>query len=205
MQPDDYENIQRRFCSNSSHGGGDLTRMGQRAVRNAVEALQWLHPSILCVGCGDGAEMQAMKDAGMAADQLLGVEVVDTRVETAKSRGFNVVHSSAEDMIEHVDGEYDIYVGHTLEHTYDLLKAINSIKSLCSKRIVIIVPIEFRGTSGNKAHFTPVRSLGWLYDVFSPFNPKVDKETWKVLLAMYRYNLESEGIMVLEKIPYIHG
>lgn len=202
--PENYEQIQRRFTSNSRG-----TRMGRRVLENVKECAKYLDPKIptLCVGCGDGYEIECLQAAlsthhirnniatfdSMPTIDVVGIEVSQERVNTAKKRGFNVFQGTAEDLhnVALNRTKYNIYCAHTLEHCYDQSRVFDNFKKICANTIVIIVPIESRGKSPNKSHYTPIPNLGSIAIHFGM--------GWRVVNLSYRHHLESEGLLVLTR------
>ena len=189
--PKNYEFIQNKYTS-SSRG----TRMGRRVAKNVTECAQYLKPPVLVVGCGDGFEIECLAQSlkiDAVPENILGIEVTSERVETAKAYNLPVVLGAAENIPEIVgDKKYNIYCVHTLEHCFDKKLVIENFKKVALDTIVIIVPIEVRGTK-NRAHFSPIKSMGHISNCFGM--------DWKVINLSYRWNIEPESLLVLKRDP----
>ena len=196
MEDQKFEEIQRKYCSNSRSGKSRKpSRMGNRLVRNVSEALPYFLENggkdapILDIGCGDGLGLEVFKENGFT--DVTGVEVVQERVETAQSYDLKVLQGTAEtvkDVLKDTGKKYNIFCSHTLEHCQDQPLALSQIKDLALSLVWILVPVEFKKKSGNVAHFTPIDSLEQLRAFFDPME-------WKNVRYMYRNNLEAEGLL----------
>lgn len=205
-----YEDIQRRFCSNSSGGqksGDRPSRMGLRAIRNARESAHFLRDPVLVIGCGDGTEMLTMIETGIVTD-VIGVEIVRERVARGREAGLRIRQGNVDQLLTHSLGlhgkKFDVHASHIFEHCRNLDRSIFNVTQLMGigNRISIFTPIEPKGT-GNKAHFSPIPSLGFLYDKFA--DSFSSGFSFRVLFMEYRFDLELEGVMILEKIPFKKG
>jgi SAM-dependent methyltransferase len=196
--PKDYAINQRRFTSNSRG-----TKAGQRVERNVKKYIKYLRPPILSIGCGDGYELEQIaiynKHILEINKAMLGIEVAKDRVLYAKNKkNLPVIEGVVENLPEIIKTEYgydkkfNIYCAHTLEHTFDLDLAINNIKLVCLDNVVIIVPIELSGKSGNASHHNPISNLGIIANKFG-----ID---WTLKLA-YNFDQELQGIVVLRRRP----
>lgn len=214
QNPNDFEVNQARFTSNSSGGpvaGDRPSRMGLRAIRHATEAAGWLRSPVVALGCADGTEILALKKQGI--ENVIGVEVVRERVVRGQAAGLDVRHGTVEGIIDPSVGlyrvggrKYDIFASHVLEHCHNLNAAVHNIVRLMGvgNRIVIFSPIEPNG-SGNKAHLSPIRSLGFLFDQFVTVARFRRLSTFEVLYMKYRFDLELEGVLILEKTAVSEG
>lgn len=188
----EYEGIQARLCSNSRKDKKSVEpgRMGKRLLRHVLEAAQLFNRHgmnpVLDVGCGDG--LGVAKFMELLFSDVEGVEVVQERVDVARSYGLKVNAGNAEDLSGYLDRSRDIFCSHTLEHVQDQKKAVEEIKRVAKKVVWIAVPIEFGGKSRNGAHFSPVGDL----DMIRKYFPT---EEWHILTYEYRWDLETEGVL----------
>lgn len=184
------EDIQKRLCSNSRKAASKIPdRMGRRLIKNIDESIKYFKEygdSVLDIGCGDGLGLEHFIDLGI--NHAAGIELVQERVDVARSFGLFVRKGIAEDLSEFGEKSYNIFCSHTLEHAMDQLKAINEIKRVADRLVWILVPIEFSGRSGNAAHFSPVKSL-------SQIGVHFPAEEWTKIIECYRTNLEPEGLI----------
>lgn len=190
--PKNYEFIQTKYTS-SSRG----TRMGRRVSKNTAEAAQYLKPPILTVGAGDGWEMEQLaKNLNILPEKgiIEGIELTKARVDIAKQHNLPIHYGSAENILDIVgDKKYNIYCAHTIEHCTNRELVIENFKKIALDTIVLIVPIEIKGRTGNRAHFSPIANLGYIANLFGM--------DWKVINMSYRFNIELEGLIVLKKDP----
>jgi len=192
--PKNYEQIQRNYTSDSRG-----TRMGRRVAKNAQEMAPYLKPPICCVGCGDGWEVEQLSQAlgiqrAEIQGNILGVEVTKDRVSVAQANNLPVVEGAAENLADIVgDTKYNIYCAHTLEHCFDRKIVVENFKKIALDTIVIIVPVEIRGRTRNRAHYSPISNLGVIANLFGM--------DWKTVNMSYRYNIELEGVLVLKRDP----
>lgn len=204
----EFETNQARFTSNSSGGpnaGDKPSRMGQRAIRHAREAAGWFSGPVIALGCADGTEVIALKNEGI--EWVVGVEVVHERVLRGQAAGLDIRHGTVEGLTDPSLGlyklrgaKYNFLASHVLEHCHNLEAAIHNVVRLMGygNRIVIFAPIEPNG-SGNKAHVSPIPSLGFLFDRFVTVERFRRMSTFSVLYMRYRFDLELEGVLILEK------
>lgn len=193
--PEKFAEIQRRYTSNSRG-----TKAGIRVVSNVNNCAKYLNTPIMCIGCGDGLEVEEMircLNISPTFDNIIGIEVTPDRVLTAKGRKLPVIEGTVENITNIIKLQYgcekkfSVYSAHTLEHTFNLDLAIENIKEIALEIVVIIVPIELSGKSGNIAHNHPIANLGIIVNKFG-----LD---WKVVIMEYRWNTELEGLIVLKR------
>jgi SAM-dependent methyltransferase len=172
--------------------------MGARLVATVKEAWPEFKKAggpVLDVGCGDGLGMETFlgcAKADWANVDVVGVEVVKSRVDVAKSFGLDVVLGKAESLLSGFpNGSHEVFCSHTLEHSLDRACLLREIWRVGRRLVWIAVPIEKNGT-GNKAHLSPVRSLmemlGWV------------PSEWELFRLEHRFNLEPEGVMVCRRL-----
>lgn len=192
----DYESIQRRYCSNSraKKEGDQPGRMGQRLLENVDEAwvtvLRDAGGPILDVGCGDGLGMARFLSLG--APGVIGIEVVKDRVAVAVEHGLNVVQGMAEDLSGWPDRSVEVFCSHCLEHTRDQSRAMGEIFRVARCGVWLAVPVEPKG-SGNPAHFSPVRAVENLLSLV----PRLSD--WVVVRCLCRFHLEREGVLAFKR------
>lgn len=120
---------------------GDLDRAVKRGY------LRWLPPSgrVVDVGCGAGAMLDVLKDAGIDA---LGIEVSAVAAARARERGHEVTVGEATSALRELaaDGEsFDgAVVAHVIEHLQpervaDLLLAVSAVLR-AGARVVVVTP-----------------------------------------------------------------
>jgi SAM-dependent methyltransferase len=95
---------------------------------------------ILDFGCGSGAFMSRMRDAGWS---VTGVELdAKAAAQLRASKGF-IVYSSVDELIDKNRDPFDVIVmGHVLEHVSDPVSTLSTLKNLLSEsgRLIITTP-----------------------------------------------------------------
>jgi hypothetical protein len=194
--PPAYEQIQQNFTSNSRG-----TRMGKRIARNIAEFAPQLQPPIVCVGCGDGLEVEYLLNhlnipiqENAVSKKVIGLEVTKSRVAIAQAANLPVYEAAAENIVDIVpeNAKRNVYTAHCLEHCFNRDAVIAAFKQIALDTIIIIVPIELRGRTRNRAHFAPVANLGYLANCFGM--------DWTITMQ-FRWNIELEGVLVLKRKP----
>ncbi len=195
--PEGYAEKQRRYTSNSRG-----CRTGERVIQNVRECAQYLEAPVVCIGCGDGLEVEYLAlnlCIAPSKENILGIEVAKDRVVGAVARKLPVVEGIAENLPDIIYKQYgedrkmNIYCAHTLEHCFALDLVIQNMKEVALNTIVIIVPIELSGKSPNVVHYNPIADLGQIVNKFGI--------NWKVAVLAYRWNMELEGLLVLKRDP----
>ena len=105
-----------------------------------IMSLQEDPRQVLDLGCGDGWGTKYMKEK-MPRSTIVGADIAQPKLDVAKLNG---VDTAWMDMHQ-VEGKWDvIFCSHSLEHSYDLSKALNSILDHLVKdgRLYLIVPLE---------------------------------------------------------------
>jgi hypothetical protein len=188
--PEKYEQIQHNKTSRSRG-----TRMGQRVTRNVEEfvevakRLQVPIDNVLCVGAGDGWEVQEFMRFGYTS---IGVEVAEERCKVAKEHNIDVIYGVVEELSSlFPPKKWNVYCAHTLEHCFNRDLAIEQMMKVTKDWIYIVAPIEPRG-SPNKAHYSPIRDLQGIKDAFS--------KGWVKIREVHRFNLEPEGSLLFRRV-----
>jgi ubiquinone/menaquinone biosynthesis C-methylase UbiE len=127
--------------------GSDWTRYNLARQSLVKESIIWMIQSmfqdpikLLDIGCGDGWGTQFIKEK-LPNTKVVGVDVCEPKLKIARLSG---VDAKFMDM-HNIEGEWDtIFCSHTLEHSYDIDKALNSILDhlLPGGKLYLIVPIE---------------------------------------------------------------
>lgn len=177
MTIEELARIQTKHCD-MSRG----TAKGRRILRNVGEVSRFfpLDEPVLCVGSGDGLEVEAWRLLGYEAH---GVEISPHKASIAKRHGVPCTEAPAESLNE-VAGNWNIYCAHTLEHCTDPSTVLAQFVGMALSTICIIVPIEPMGTR-NPSHLNPIKSLS---DIRLP---GLLEE-----MRAERFNDEPEGVIV---------
>jgi 2-polyprenyl-3-methyl-5-hydroxy-6-metoxy-1,4-benzoquinol methylase len=134
---------------------------------------------ILCVGCGDGFEVEIFNLLGFKA---FGIDVDPEKINIAKSHGLNVKLSMIEDLDP--NERHNIYCAHTLEHCEKYRQVLEKLKNIMLSTMVVIIPIEKNGTN-NPSHLSPIRSLSDL-----------ELKNLKMVRCYENFNYEFQGVIV---------
>lgn len=176
-----YEEIQDRESAFSMG-----TVWGDRERDGIDRFKEFITGKVLEIGCNDGYGMEYIKEQGF---DICGLDISETKVKRAKEKGLNVQLGDMH-KLPFKDKSIDtVFCSHTLEHARDLKMAIDEMKRVAN-RVIIIVPIE-AGGSNNPAHSSPIREG---YDIKKYF---LD---WTILKEEYIKNRlgigESEYVLI---------
>ena len=151
--PTNYEEVQTKLTSNSRG-----TRNGRRVEQNVFEFARLLDNPIICVGAGDGFEVECMANAlhfPATKENILGVEVTSERVKVAQSFNLPVVEGAAENLPEIVgDKKYNI----------DSPIVIGTMQSLKNK--IVQLNKEFGTIIVDECHHIPATVFKGIIDAF---------------------------------------
>lgn len=178
FDPREIIRLQEQHCDDSRG-----TRKGARILRNVGEFARWFprDEPIICVGAGDGLEVEAW--------QLLGHEATGIDISPKKARVASKFGVPVLDLDAH-GADYrgrNIYCAHTLEHCKDAESLLYSFALNALSTICVIVPIEPDG-SRNPSHLSPIRNLSQLH--------LPERSGWIETLRTERHNDEPEGAIV---------
>lgn len=176
-----YRDLQTKHCDYSRK-----TRKGARILRNIGEVAKFfpLDEPILCVGSGDGLEVQAWNLLGYQAQ---GVDVSPAKAQVALDHGVPTTEIPAERLDQFPKNSANIYCAHTLEHTKDPWLVMKHFLRIAVSTVCIIVPVEPKGTK-NPAHVSPVIDLSTI---------RIPSLT--EVMRFERFNDEPEGVIVWKK------
>lgn len=122
--------------------------LNQKSLRAILENLDPSSKSLLEVGCGSG---HFLKQIDRLRYQLTGCDILnDFSIEGAR-----YVKADAE-ALPFLDHEFDIVVcNHVLEHVVNIGRAIEELKRVVKKQLIVTVPCQryFRYTMDLHVHF----------------------------------------------------
>lgn len=153
-RPDEYESLQLSWsrCRSADIRNGAMGRV-HRALRDVKQhALPADH--VLVIGPQHGFELEAFRAAGVK--RLLGVDAVPEFVDDCTKLGFAAIQCDAERLTVMVEGRWNIYTCHSLEHCWDFPAAAEQIVEVVDRWLHVCVPVE-KGEVKDKAHLSPVR------------------------------------------------
>lgn len=140
--------------------------------KNLEELIGYFQGSVLDVGCGDGYGMELLKRQGLTIE---GLDISPSRVALARERGLTVVQAPQEEM-PFKDKQFDTLLSsHTLEHCYDVDKALKEYVRV-SKRGILIVPYDEYGKE-LESHTSAFHSEEEIIDRLLPLGKLVYKES----------------------------
>ena len=152
MTDDEIVAAYRSLREHSLTRGSDLTPEGAERVLADI-----IGPSVLEVGCGEGALAAAMSGtATVTACDVVVRQSLRDRYPTVSFR---------EALVEQLpfgDGEFDTVVcTHTLEHVRDIRRAIDELRRVARRRVIVVVPKErpYRYTFNLHLHFFPYEHM----------------------------------------------
>ena len=158
MGPELLEKLQDEHCD-PSRG----TLKGARILRNVGEVARFfpIDEPILCVGSGDGLEVEAWKLLGY--DPVYGLDISHWRCMVAQKHGVRtwVVDIAGSRLPRPLNGKRqyaNVYCAHTLEHCTNPPLAIEKFSKWAFSTICIVVPVELNG-SRNPSHLSPFSGL----------------------------------------------
>lgn len=97
--------------------------------------------SVLDIGCGEGRGLSTFKNLGFY--KICGVDLSEEKLTKARKESFEVYNCDFHDLRIFDEKQFDyIFCSHTLEHAYDIRKAILSFLRITKKEIYIIIPIN---------------------------------------------------------------
>lgn len=105
---------------------------------------QNLHQSIIDIGCGEGRGLDTFKRIGYK--NLCGIDISEEKLYRARSRGWSCVKNwdfhylYGLTFIEEIPPFNVGFCSHTLEHSWNINLAIESMMSVISNKLIIIVP-----------------------------------------------------------------
>jgi ubiquinone/menaquinone biosynthesis C-methylase UbiE len=148
MSNDQIVDVYRRLGSSSLTLGTDLNAACvERITQDAVG------PSILEVGCGEGALAATLSRTAhvTACDIVMRRDVIEQYPEVS-------FREASVDCLPFLDAEFDTVVStHTLEHVRDVRRAIDELRRVARRRVIVVVPKErpYRYTFNLHLHFFP--------------------------------------------------
>ncbi len=134
------------------HEGTDLNDKLINEIKSNISG-----KSVLDVGCGKGmlAKHLSKQYQVTACDILIDEQLHDSFPEIQFKKA-NIEN------LPFKDGEFDtVTCTHTLEHIPDIYRAINELKRVARKRVIVVVPKEraYKYTFNLHLHFFPYRYL----------------------------------------------
>lgn len=158
LPPEQFAGFYQSLLSRFDQGDTDLTPDSAAAVLDAVTG-----PRILDVACGKG--WLASRLAARGAD-VVGVDLALTTGDRAvRYDGFRRCEGSIE-ALPFPDAAFDTVVStHTLEHVQHFGRALDELRRVARRRVVVVVPRQrpYRGALNPHIHFFPYRFslLAW--------------------------------------------
>lgn len=171
-RPENYDATQLSW----SRARSDPIRQGAQKRVSQCMSLVNKHnltfDQICVIGPQHGFEMQefARHLITKLPASLMGVDCVQEFVDDCTSLGYHVQKCDAEDLPTVLASRRNFYSSHSLEHCYDLKRAVENIVANTLEWVFVCVPIE-PGEVRDKAHFSPIRSIDGFKRLFEPLVP----------------------------------
>jgi ubiquinone/menaquinone biosynthesis C-methylase UbiE len=152
MSEDEIANVYRQLAPCSLARGSDVNAAcAERILADIVG------PSVLEVGCGEGALAASMtRSASVTACDIVVRQSVIDRCPAVSFRAASV------ERLPFRDGEFDTVVStHTLEHVRDIRRAIDELRRVARQRVIVVVPKErpYRYTLNLHLQFFPYEHM----------------------------------------------
>ncbi len=169
-QPENNESLQLSWsrCRTPSIREAAKTRVRQLIAD--LKARQMEVGRVLVIGPQHGYELEALRDSGVA--ELVAVDTVPEFVTDCTELGFRCEHILAERMTEVIEGKWNIYASHSLEHCYDLAAVTEQIRHVMDQWCYIATPIEPLGhrpaAKEDKAHLSRFRDRRKILNALVP-------------------------------------
>jgi ubiquinone/menaquinone biosynthesis C-methylase UbiE len=163
---DDLERFRERITSLSAeeyrHVYERMPRI-QDETDNSVACLQEIAARVtagrVCdVGCGTGYLLNYLTTQALPAErEWCGVDFI-IEEETARRHPSIRFLAAPIEQLPFPDGHFDTVIcTHVLEHILDIRAAIQELRRVCAKRLIVVVPLEreYRFTFNPHVHFFP--------------------------------------------------
>ena len=148
--------------------------------------------TVIDIGCGEGIALDIFKREGFK--KTVGVEINPEKVKKARDSEHCVLELDFHNI--HNIGQYDlIYSSHTLEHAWNIDKALKNLLKLFKEESVgfIILPVEgvtWKHGKGD-AHTFPFNCLEYIYEIFSKY--------FHIIFMLEKQNRGMEAYLIIEK------
>jgi SAM-dependent methyltransferase len=147
----DYRNVYERMPRIQ-----DETDNSQACIEAIVERIL---PGKVCdVGCGTGYLVNVLhKQASLQDAEIVGVDFIIEPDTKSRHPSIQFVAAPVE-ALPFPDRHFDTVIcTHVLEHILDIRAAISELRRICSRRLIVVVPLEreYRFTFNPHIHFFP--------------------------------------------------
>ena len=126
----------------------DLNTQSVQAVTQAIQGC-----TVLDIACGNGWLTRSLAKRGL---QVTGADILPpSNTEDTNNPMFCKADVT---QLQFHDHAFDTVIcAHTLEHVFDIEKALSEVRRVCSKRLIVVVPRqrEYRYTFDLHIHFFP--------------------------------------------------
>jgi len=108
--------------------------------------------AILDIGCRKGYSLNEFSTFFHNA-RVVGVDIVQEFIDEAEGTADELYCMDCHDLSRFKDGEFDlVFTSHTLEHCYDVTRAIAEMKRVAKTMMCVIVPLELEDED-NQSHY----------------------------------------------------
>lgn len=116
---------------------------------------EWITGDFLEVGCGGGRTLRAVK-ALCPVKRCVGVDASHYALSVARTvvpEEVEVLWGDVEKRLPFEDGSFDVVLcGHTLEHLRYPNRAVEEIKKVSRKHVIILIPLQSEGERWKKTN-----------------------------------------------------
>jgi len=152
MTPEEYANAYRTLDSRATDRPTDISELAIRAIQESIDTST---TSLLDVGCGRGYVLGRIGES-KPRTALTGCDVYDhVDIQGADYKQGNITD------LPFADGSFDIVMATCiLEHVVDIEKAVQELKRVARKQVIIAVPCQryYYYTLDMHIHFFPLKS-----------------------------------------------
>lgn len=148
------EKLEQIYQNYNTIGTERLTDLNHRSVKYMMKNIHSESETSLDVGCGKGYLLKELKNSGY---QVTGVDVFDD----PGNFEFSYIKSNAQNL-PFPDRSFDTVISsHTLEHIFDIRKAVTELKRVAKKQIMVVVPCQrfYYYTLDHHLHFFPKKEM----------------------------------------------
>lgn len=173
-QPDGNEALQYTWSKCRSDGIRNGAKSRVRDTIGLVKSQGLDVGRVLVIGPQHGFELEEFRECGVK--ELIAIDVVPEFIADCEALGFRCEHIPAERLGEVIDGKWNVYAHHCLEHCYDIRAAIGQILSILDQWCLVGVPIE-PVPGPDVAHLSRIENAADIRELLRPLECNVIQQT----------------------------